>query len=166
MSRVVRVVRSALAPLSRTRLFRWAGPILLPFAERAVHALTGGRAQVSGLLVPSLTLHSVGARTGGFRASELMYTPDGRGCALVAGTNFARGRHPGWTHNLIAHPEAEITVRGRRYAVVAERIDTDPEAREAAWQRIGRQWPGYRTYESDSGRQVRLFRLRLVGELD
>jgi deazaflavin-dependent oxidoreductase (nitroreductase family) len=166
MSRVVRVVRAALAPLTRTRLFRGAGPILLPVAERVVRALTGGRAQVSGLLVPSLTLHSIGARTGGIRASELMYTPDGSGCAIVAGTNFARGRHPGWTHNLIAHPEAEITVRGRRYAVVAERIDTDPDARESAWKRIERQWPGYRTYERDAGRQVRLFRLRLVRELD
>ncbi|WP_345752933.1 nitroreductase family deazaflavin-dependent oxidoreductase [Microbacterium rhizophilus] len=166
MSRIVQGVRSALAPVTRTRVFRWIGPIALPVAERIVRALSGGRAQVSGLLVPSLTLHTVGARSGDFRASELMYTPDGSGSALVAGTNFARGRHPGWTHNLIAHPEAEIEVRGRRYAVVATRIDTDPDEREAAWERIQRQWPGYRAYEHDSGRQVRLFRLRLVRELD
>ncbi|WP_309069801.1 nitroreductase family deazaflavin-dependent oxidoreductase [Microbacterium sp.] len=166
MASIVRAVRAAIAPLTRTRAFRRLGPVALPVAERIVRAVTGGRAQVSGLLVPSLTLHTVGARTGGFRASELMYTPDGHGSALVAGTNFARGRHPAWTHNLLAHPEAEITVRGRRYAVVAERIDTDPDAREAAWERIQRQWPGYRGYERDSGRQVRLFRLRLVRELE
>jgi deazaflavin-dependent oxidoreductase (nitroreductase family) len=166
MPRVVDVVRSVLAPLTRTRAFRRAGPIVLPVAERVVRALSGGRVQVSGLLVPSLTLHTVGARSGGFRSSELMYTPDGRGSAIVAGTNFARGRHPGWTHNLLAHPEAEITVRGRRYAVIAERLDTDPDAREAAWERIQRQWPGYRAYERDAGRQVRLFRLRLVRRPD
>ena len=166
MSRIVRAVRSVLAPLTRTRAFRRIGPLVLPAAERVVRALTGGRTQVSGLLVPSLTLHTIGARTGGFRTSELMYTPDGRGSAIVAGTNFARGRHPAWTHNLIAHLEAEIAVRGRRYAVIAQRIDTDPDAREAAWKRIEAQWPGYRAYERDSGRQVRLFRLRLVRELD
>ena len=166
MDVVRQAVRTVLAPLTRTRAFRRIGPRVLPLAERWLRRLTGDRVQVSGLLVPSLTLHTVGARSGEPRASELMYTPDGHGSAIVAGTNFARGGHPGWTHNLIAEPRAEITVRGRRFAVVAERIDTDPAAREAAWERIQRQWPGYRAYERDSGRTVRLFRLRLTRPLD
>ena len=29
-----------------------------------------------------------------------------------------------------------------------------------AWQRIEEQWPGYRAYERDSGRTVRLFLLQ------
>ena len=38
-----------------------------------------------------------------------------------------------------------------------------PDAeRDAAWARIERQWPGYRAYERDSGRTVRLFRLQPV----
>ncbi|WP_261166958.1 nitroreductase family deazaflavin-dependent oxidoreductase [Microbacterium sp. Marseille-Q6965] len=166
MPRILTVVRRTLAPLSRTRAFRALGPRLLPGAERLARRLSGGRVQVSGLLVPSLTLHTVGARSGESRATELMYTPDGRGNAIVAGSNFARDRHPAWTHNLIAHPEARITVGRRRYDVVATRIDTDPDEREAAWARLERQWPGYRGYERDSGRQVRLFRLRLLRELD
>ena len=132
MSRVVRLVRSAIAPLSRPRTFRRFAPRVMPAAERMLRRLTGGRVQVSGLLVPSLTLHTVGARTGEPRASELMYTPDGHGSAIVAGSNFARGRHPAWTHNLREHPEAEITVRGRRYAVVATRPDPAPAARRDA----------------------------------
>lgn len=158
-------LRTLLAPLTRTRWFRRTGPKWLPVAERWLRWASRDRLQVSGLLVPSLTLYTRGARTGETRASELMYTPDGRGSAIVAGTNFARGNHPGWTHNLLADPHAEITVRGRRFAVVAERIDTDPVAREAAWDRIQRQWPGYRAYERDSGRAVRLFRLRLVRQV-
>jgi len=165
MSPVVAAVRRVLAPLTRTRAFRRWAPSALPWAERVVRRATHGRVQVSGLLVPSLTLHTTGARTGAPRATELMYTPDGAGAAIVAGTNFARGRHPAWTHNLIARPEAEITVRGRRYAVVATRLDTDPAARDSAWRRIERQWPGYRRYERDSGRTVRLFRLRLTRAL-
>ena len=75
--------------------------------------------QLSALLVPSLILHTRGAKSGEPRDAPLMYTPDGSGRAIVAGTNFAGGRHPAWTANLLAHPDAEITVRGRRMAVHA-----------------------------------------------
>ena len=158
--RIVDVVRAVVAPLTRTRCFRSAAPVVLPRVERVVAGLTGGRLQLSALLVPSLVLHSTGARSGEPRATELMYTPDGEGRAIVAGTSFARDRHPGWTYNLLAHPDAEITVRGRRMRVRATAI---PAAeRDAAWALIERQWPGYRGYERESGRTVRLFRLRPV----
>lgn len=156
----VRTVRRCVAPLTRTRLFRRWAPLALPAAERSLHRISGGRLQVSGLLVPSLILHTVGAKSGLPRDTELMYTPDGEGSAIVAGTSFARDQHPGWTYNLIAHPDAEITVRGRRMPVKAEPIEGDD--RERAWHLIESQWPGYRAYERGSGRVVRLFRLRLV----
>lgn len=52
---------------------------------------------------------------------------------------------------------------GRRLDVLTAPITG--EAREAAWSRIEAQWPGYRAYERDSGRTVRLFLLRPVREL-
>jgi deazaflavin-dependent oxidoreductase (nitroreductase family) len=164
MPTVTRIVRAVFAPLSRTRAFRAVGPKVLPPIERALTRLTGGRVQVSGLLVPSLVLSSKGARSGEERQSPLMYTPDGSGRALVAGTSFAREKHPAWTYNLMANPDAVITVRGRRLSVRATLIDADDE-REAAWRRIEGQWPGYRGYERDSGRRVRIFRLQPVREL-
>ena len=116
--------------------------------------------QVSALLVPSLVLHTVGAKSGEPRDAALMYTPDGQGRAIVAGTNFAGARHPAWTTNLLAHPDAAITVRGRRMPVHATPV---PDAeRDAVWARIEAQWPGYRNYERESGRTVRLFRLQPV----
>jgi len=160
---VVRAVRAVVAPLTRTRVFRWAAPRAMPPIEQAIAALTGRSVQLSGLLVPSLILTTTGAKTGLARDSVLMYTADGRGSAIVAGTSFARDKHPAWTYNLLAHPEAEIDVRGRRYAVRASLIEG--AEREAAWQRIERQWPGYRAYERESGRVVRLFRLVLAAEL-
>ncbi|GAA4341528.1 nitroreductase family deazaflavin-dependent oxidoreductase [Microbacterium rhizosphaerae] len=160
MAGLVSVVRSIVAPLTRTRLFRVAAPVLLPPIERLLAALTGGRVQLSALLVPSLVLHTIGARTGEVRDVPLMYTPDGRGRAIVAGTNFAGTKHPAWTANLLAHPDATITVRGRELPVRASLI---PDAeRDATWARIEAQWPGYRGYERDSGRTVRLFRLQPV----
>jgi deazaflavin-dependent oxidoreductase (nitroreductase family) len=156
------IVRRLIAPLTRTRAFRRIGPILLPPVERVLARLTSGRVQVSALLVPSLVLHTIGAMSGEPRDAPLMYTPDGHGRAIVAGTNFAGERHPAWTANLLAHPDAAITVRGRRMTVRADVIPDDE--REATWARIEAQWPGYRGYERDSGRTVRLFRLQPVRE--
>jgi deazaflavin-dependent oxidoreductase (nitroreductase family) len=154
------LVRHALAPLTRTRAFRWAAPRVLPRIESVLGAVTGRRVQLSGLLVPSLVLVTRGAKTGVERESYLMYTPDGHGRAIVAGTSFARERHPGWTYNLLANPDARILVRGKEYAVRASVIPD--EDRDAAWGRIERQWPGYRGYERDSGRTVRLFVLQPI----
>ncbi|MCW3492162.1 nitroreductase family deazaflavin-dependent oxidoreductase [Microbacterium sp. SSM24] len=161
MSSVTDAVRAVIAPLTRTRVFRrFLGPLLLPPLERVVTWLSHGRVQVSGLLVPSLVLHTLGAKSGEPRDAPLMYCPDGRGRAIVAGTNFAGARHPAWTANLLAHPDAEITVRGVRMPVRASPVPDDE--RDAVWARIERQWPGYRNYERQSGRTVRLFRLQPV----
>ncbi len=160
MTSVLRLVRRVIAPLTRTRVFRTLAPVVLPPIERFLARLTGGRVQLSGLLVPSLVLTTTGAKSGERRRTYLMYTPDGHGRAVVAGTTFAQERHPGWTYNLLAHPDAEIAVRGRRLRVRASLIDGD--AREAAWALIESQWPGYRAYERDSGRVVRLFRLQPI----
>lgn len=161
---VVRAVRAIVAPVTRTRVFRWAAPRAMPPVERAIAALTGRSVQLSGLLVPSLILTTTGAKSGVPRDSVLMYTANGDGRAIIAGTSFGREQHPAWTYNLLAHPEAEISVRGRRFAVRASVIDG--EVREAAWALIQRQWPGYRAYERESGRVVRLFLLTLTDELD
>ncbi|SFR79310.1 deazaflavin-dependent oxidoreductase, nitroreductase family [Agromyces sp. CF514] len=158
---VLRVVRGVVAPITRTRAFRATAPVVLPPVEAFLGWITGGRVQLSALLVPSLVLRTVGAKSGEPRETFLMYTPDGRGRAIVAGTTFAMEHHPGWTYNLLGHPDAEITVRGRALAVRATLIDDDAE-RERAWALIQAQWPGYRAYERDSGRVVRLFRLQPV----
>lgn len=162
MPSVLQLVRSVVSPLTRTRVFRWAAPRVLPPVERLVAALSGGRVQLSALLVPSLVLHTIGARSGEPRDTALMYTPDGEGRAIVAGTSFARDRHPAWTYNLLAHPDAAITVRGRELRVRASLVGD--EGRDAAWARIEAQWPGYRGYERASGRVVRLFVLQPVAD--
>jgi deazaflavin-dependent oxidoreductase (nitroreductase family) len=160
MSRAIDVVRAAVAPLTRTTAWRRFARVALPAIERLITRISRGRIQLTGILVPSLTLHTVGAKSGEPRDAPLMYTPDGMGRAIVAGTNWAGPRHPAWTANLLAHPDAEITVRGRRMAVRATLIpDTE---RDATWERMESQWPDYRRYEQDSGRTARLFLLTPV----
>ena len=160
MTRPVDVVRTAIAPLTRTRWFRRFATTGLPPVERFLRRISRGRVQLTAILVPSLTLHTIGAKSGEPRHAPLMYTADGSGRAIVAGTNFAGARHPAWTANLLAHPDAEITVRGRRMAVHATLIPDDE--RDTAWAIMEAQWPDYREYERDSGRTARIFRLQPV----
>src|SRR6188474_1196834 len=155
MTTAVDILRRVMAPLTRTRVWRRIAPVALPPLERLVTRISGGRAHLTAFIVPSLLLHAIGAKSGEPRDAPLMYTADGKGRAIVAGTNWAGAKHPAWTANLLAHPDAEITVRGRRMAVHATVIP-DSE-RDAAWARMEAQLPDYRTYERDSGRTARLF---------
>lgn len=128
----------------------------MPPFERLMARLTGGRITASGIIVPSLVLHTTGARSGERRRTELMCVPDD-GTWLITGSNFARERHPAWTANLLAHPDAEIDYRGRRIPVHATLV-LESE-REQVWAIIQDQWPGYRKYEQQAGRTLRIFRL-------
>ena len=129
----------------------------MPPLERVWARVSGGTYPLSGVLVPSLVLHSVGAKSGLERNSPLMYCPEPGGVMLITGSNFARDTHPAWTANLAAHPVAAVTVKGKRIPVTATRIAEDKL--DETWTYIERQWPGYRGYERSSGRTLRIFRL-------
>jgi len=155
-----RAFRPSVAWFSRTLFFRRVGPSVMPPLERMMVRLTKGRVQLSGLLLPSLVLHSVGARSGLQRDVTLMYCPEptpGAEQLLITGSNFARDSHPAWTANLMAHPHAAVSVHGVRMSVRATLV-ADHE-REAVWRVLEENWPGYRGYERTSGRELRIFRL-------
>lgn len=151
-----RFLRPPVAWVSRTAAFRRIGPRIMPPLERGMARLTGGRVQMSGLGVPTLVLHAIGARSRVERDVVLMYCPDDPHF-LITGSNFARDQHPAWTANLLAHPDVAISVRGRRIPVRAVEIGDDE--REAVWRKLERNWPGYRKYEVTAGRTLRVFRL-------
>ena len=154
MKRGVRVV---VARFSRTLFFRRVGPTIMPPLEKVMTVLTRGRVPLSGLLVPSLVLHTIGAKSGVERDTTLMYCPEPKGRILVTGSNFARDDHPAWTANLLKNPDAAVSIKGKRTPVTAALILDDE--REAVWAWIEKQWPGYRGYEVTSGRVLRIFRL-------
>lgn len=155
-----RAFRPGVGRFSRTLLFRRVGPSIMPPLERMMVRLTRGRVQLSGLLLPSLVLHSRGAKSGLERDVTLMYcpepTPEGERL-LITGSNFARAAHPAWTANLLANPDAAVSVHGVRVSVRATPI-ADHE-REEVWLTLEQNWPGYRGYERSSGRILRIFRL-------
>ncbi|MCS5723574.1 nitroreductase family deazaflavin-dependent oxidoreductase [Herbiconiux sp. CPCC 203407] len=157
MASLQRGIRRAVARFSRSRFFRRFGPAVMPPLERVWKVLNRGGRPLSGVLVPSLVLHTTGARSGLPRSTELMYCPEPDGALLVTGSNFAGENHPAWSANLIAHPDAVVEVGRRSIRVRAELVGDDE--REAVWAFIEAQWPGYRGYERASGRTLRIFRL-------
>ncbi|MER5772038.1 nitroreductase family deazaflavin-dependent oxidoreductase [Streptomyces sp. NPDC001985] len=149
----VRLVRR----LSSTRAFARTAPHVVPALDSAVHRLTGGRAMLSTLMLPGLVLTARGARTGLPRAIPLACLPREDGSWILIGSNFGRERHPAWTGNLLAHPEAEISWKGVDVAVRARLLEG--EEREEVWERVLRLWPPYATYQARIPRQIRLFAL-------
>ena len=120
MVRAIDVVRAVVAPLTRTRVLPALGA-RRPAVGRAIRrpAHRWPRAGERPARAVARAAHRRGEESGQPRDAPLMYTPDGHGRAIVAGTNFAGERHPAWTTNLMAHPDAAITVRGRRLRVRA-----------------------------------------------
>lgn len=131
-------------------------PVIPPLQLR-LYRWTGGRFQLSALLLPSLVLTTTGARTGQRRETPLACWPQPDGSYLVAGSNWGQPHHPAWTANLMAHPDADIVVARRSLPVHAELLTGDE--RQAAWPVLEARFPGYRQYEVQAGREIRIFRL-------
>jgi deazaflavin-dependent oxidoreductase (nitroreductase family) len=144
--------------VSSTRLFARVAPRVIPALDRGVHRLTWGKALLSTQLLPGLILTSTGARSGLARRTPLACMPeeDGRGWILV-GSNFGRTGHPAWTYNLLAHPDASVSWKGRDVPVTARLLTG--EERAALWRALVAFWPPYATYQSRVTREIRLFRL-------
>jgi deazaflavin-dependent oxidoreductase (nitroreductase family) len=107
-----------------------------------------------------LYLTTVGAKTGQERLAPVAYFADGDGWLVVASSAGAI-RHPGWYHNLAAHPDQIwIEVGGQRFRVTAEQLDGP--RREAAWQRISSEQPRYTGYQQKTDRVLPVIRLSPV----
>jgi deazaflavin-dependent oxidoreductase (nitroreductase family) len=131
-------------------------PKVVPHIDRVLGRLTRGRVMSSSLVVPSIVLTTTGAKSGLPRPTPLAAIPlDGH--HYVVGSNFGGERHPAWSYNLIAHPEATLTHRGQEIAVRAELLG--PQDKAAVWPRLTAVWPPFDTYVEHSGRDLRVFRL-------
>lgn len=133
------------------RRFAASGPASWLFArvlhriDRPVHRLTGGRYTFASLVsgLPVVMLTTTGAKTGRPRTVPVLGLPTHEGLAIIA-SNFGQVRHPGWYHNLRAHPEAEVAVNGSRRRVRA--IEAEDERRERIWDAGMRLYPGFGEY--------------------
>ena len=151
------MLSSLLRRAGRAEWFARLARPLVPL-DRALGRLTRGRFVAFGLPgLPSLLITTTGRRSGEPRSNPLLYAPDGE-AFVVLGSNWGQRHHPAWTANLLAHPDATVTVDGQRITVRARLVTGAERARLR--ELMLRIWPGYAGYERRSGgRDLRLFRL-------
>lgn len=146
-----RVLGTIAATRPGARVFR----AVLPALDRTTRRLTGGEHTFTELVLPTLVLVSTGRRSGLERRQPLVHQPTEDGWAVV-GSNWGQERHPAWTHNLLARPDAHVEVDGEVVPVTARL--TEGEERERLYRRFEELSPNYREYRDWSGdREIRVF---------
>ncbi len=135
----------------------WLFARVLHRIDRPVHRLTRGRYTFASLVsgLPVVMLTTTGAKSGSPRTVPVLGLPTDDGLAIIA-SNFGQDRHPGWYHNLRAHPDAQVAVDGSSRHVRA--LEADGEQRERIWQAGLRIYPGFGQYaQRASHRRISVF---------
>lgn len=119
-----------------------------------LNRLTGGRYfnSLRGDDVCFVTMK--GAKSGRTLTIPLMYVPYGDGVLLVASLGGAP-RHPVWYHNLVAHPDIDVTHRGRRMKLRARLARADEKP--ALWPICDRHYAPYADYRKRTSREIPIF---------
>lgn len=127
-----------------TRFGGWVVLNLTTRLDPLLMRLSNGRVG-TGVLTgrEMMLLTTTGAKSGKPRTVPLIYFRDGDSLVVIASaTGIAR--HPGWYHNLKAHPEARVFGRGVSGTYTAREASGDE--RERLWRDVVRQYPGYEVY--------------------
>jgi deazaflavin-dependent oxidoreductase (nitroreductase family) len=143
--------------LGRQRWFAALGRRLMP-VDRRIQQLTRGRLSIIGRHgLPAMLLTTTGRKSGLPRTQPLLYALDGDGYVVV-GSNWGQTHQPAWSGNLLAAPDAVVTIDGKAIPVHAT-LATGAE-RARLWALLETTWPAYREYEQRAGgRDLRVFRL-------
>jgi deazaflavin-dependent oxidoreductase (nitroreductase family) len=114
--------------------------------HRALFRITGGRI---GLWRPSpkrwgaMRLTTVGRRSGQPRSVILGYLEDGPNLVTLAMNGWGEGE-PAWWLNLLAHPQAEVQLRGgTRHVLAHAAIGLEREQLWERWRVIDHDLDGY-----------------------
>jgi len=129
------------------------GRLLTPLMV-GIHRLTGNRLRGVHLVY----LHTTGARTGKKHVTPVARFDDGSGGWFVVASAGGAATHPGWYHNIAAHPDQVVAeIDGRTMPVDIEQLEA--EERAAAWVLITGQAKGFAAYENRTDRVIPVLRL-------
>ncbi len=120
--------------------------------HHAIVTLTGGRVLGKAFGMPAVELQTVGRKSGKPR-STMLTAPiaDDRRIVLVA-SKGGDERHPDWYRNLVANPDVDVTMAGKRRKMRA-RTATDEE-RQEMWGEIVAAYKGYANYQRRTDRTI------------
>ena len=119
-----------------------------------VYRNTNGWIGHRALGIPSLLLHTVGAKTGVARTASLSYARDGENYLIVASKSGAPSA-PGWYHNLKANPNVEINVGPKRFGVTAKPVLPDDPDYARLWQIVNKKNSNrYEVYQKKTSRPI------------
>ena len=142
-----------------TRVGSYLGKQLAPRVDKFLIPRTNGHLSTMGRDKVGLVT-TIGAKSGRPRPHPLTLIDDGDGL-LAIGSNYGGEKHPGWSANLLAHPDCIVEVNGPPAPYRAELLDGDERA--AAWATAVDVYAGYENYRVNCApRQIRIFRLRPV----
>jgi deazaflavin-dependent oxidoreductase (nitroreductase family) len=135
----------------------WLEQDVLPRVFRihdAIYQKTNGWIGHRTLGVPSLLLHTVGAKTGTARTTSLSYARDG-GNYLIVASKGGYPKAPGWYHNLKANPSVEINVGPKRFGVTAKPVLPDNPDYARLWQIVNKNNSNrYVAYQKKTSRPI------------
>jgi deazaflavin-dependent oxidoreductase (nitroreductase family) len=135
----------------------WVEQKLLPQVLRvhdAVYRNTNGWIGHRTLGIPSLLLHTVGAKTGKARTTSLTYARDG-GDYLIVASKGGDPHAPGWYHNLRKNPNVEINVGPKRFGVTAKPVLPDDPDYARLWQIVNKNNSNrYEGYQAKTSRPI------------
>jgi deazaflavin-dependent oxidoreductase (nitroreductase family) len=102
-------------------------------------------------LTPTLILTTTGRVSGKPQTLPLIFGQSGRNYVIVASKGGAPD-HPHWYRNLVAHPEADVQIKGERVRVRA-RVATGEE-RSQLWKSMAAIYPPYDHYQKGTAREI------------
>jgi deazaflavin-dependent oxidoreductase (nitroreductase family) len=138
----------AFAAFSNTPLGRFLSAKVVWKLDPYLLRATGSRVGM-GLALPTALLETRGARTGAVRRNGVIYFHDGDRVTIVA-SRQGDARHPGWFHNLRAHPDVKFGGIPMRATVV-----TNEAERRRLWALADRIFAPYAAYRRDAARAGR-----------
>ncbi|WP_378734495.1 nitroreductase family deazaflavin-dependent oxidoreductase [Nocardia brasiliensis] len=125
--------------------------------DRALLERTDAKYTVLGPIgAPVILLTTIGRKSGQPRTQPLLYVHDGD-VLYVIGSNFGQQRHPAWTANLLANPDATVAIAGHRIPVRATLVA--PEDKDAIFARFVDITGAYAAYRDRTTRDLRIFAL-------
>ena len=144
---------------ARSAVGRWYGIHIAAPLDAGLLRATGGRIRLVGPL-PTAVLLTIGARSGQARATPVVYFHDNDDVILIA-SSFGRERHPGWFHNLVAHPH--VTLNAEPYVATEVPPGDDYERLFELATRVYAGYADYRIRAARSGRRIPVLRLTPEG---